>query len=1174
MWPVHAAYLFFLLPKKHTSMKKKNVTSSFMQNTLCTLIFMCNILSARGQNLVLNPSFETLTAAGCPPNVSYAKIYDPVHPSTPIDDFTQRVDSHCKSWKAVTYASPDYYHECNTFTNCASSVPLSWYRMAGVPVNCRGYQRVHTYNSGDESSAYTGIYCNLNWCEYIMGSFSHPLEANKLYHIRFQVSCAEMTTRAVRGIGAFVTNSTFTSSRTPLFSGRLVDSLENVVHTNIVSSQFITDTAQWVEISGYYQATGGEDAIIIGYFGENGEDDYITIPSGPNCTSGEYYTSYYFIDDVSVFETSCDDACFVNIQAEGKINTPYGPYVGISCADDSVQLNAYTPCKEYSFEWFPKEGLSNAYIRNPKANPSTWSVTYSVVATCSSCLSACIVKDSIIVGRQAPKPAPFEMLYALETGDTHQPLRSQNYGLTYAGPDCGYVMSGKAQQTIFPDEQCFSLIQTKSNGDLDWAKAYQRDTADAQHFCNGYSVKKFSVKNMADNTWRDGGYVVVGDSKNSSSSTWDAHIFTTDLVGNMLQSKVIGGTKDDQLRDVIITKDHKIAAAGSSRSFSPNSEQGVFMLVCDSALNFTTGNPYDQRLWAQSWYIQDHKIEIHKVIECADSSFIVVGNIDSNIARVRPMGRIFVGGITKNGQFVWAKTYSALTGSHGENGVSAVEVNDSEVVVLANTFTNPLTELEDREVMIIKIKHKNGAWVWSRKITSWPARQDFPYDIKMNKDGTLAILSCSGPSISNPAGSDPGDIVVIHMNAEGNAILGSSNKFFTNDYDEPCYDLLLENDKKIVGGNIRKDRNNFYLARTNSMGTASCSGTQGFDWWPQGVWIDTLEDKYVNIGDGHKVFLPLSPVRSGFLVHIEIANKLSEIPLKVLASTKCSSIGCGDIHYSTITLNGDFGSSVGCGVPSMASDLNPKCLVYPGFTHGDFAIDHSAALVQPYWIATDHTGNGSNIFIADGPLDGNKRAWYQQVPVEEGKNYIFCIWAKNTCQICSVNPSLELRINGAEGEVIAPATTLSFDDGWYNLSGYYTATATGLAELDVMIKGNPDYNGNDFALDDINFYPLDGSGMPRPATRQEIVSGKIHSLFPNPLKHGDILTLAYNADKYISLTLEITDVTGRKIQEFDYPVKTGNNSINIPTDMLIAGTYFLSIRSVQGKETIKFTVTN
>ena len=69
----------------------------------------------------------------------------------------------------------------------------------------------------------------------------------------------------------------------------------------IISHTSLTDTINWMRISGYYQASGGEQYITIGNFSTdiNTDTSYIQ--------HGSYSGSYYLIDDVSIIKVAgCD----------------------------------------------------------------------------------------------------------------------------------------------------------------------------------------------------------------------------------------------------------------------------------------------------------------------------------------------------------------------------------------------------------------------------------------------------------------------------------------------------------------------------------------------------------------------------------------------------------------------------------------------------------------------------------------------------------------------------------------------------------------------------------------------------------------------------------------------------------------------------------------------------
>ena len=65
------------------------------------------------------------------------------------------------------------------------------------------------------------------------------------------------------------------------------------------SGVFLTDTLNWMQVSGTYTATGGETYITIGSFNSDANTD--TIDYG---TANGSKQAYYFLDDISVVDCS------------------------------------------------------------------------------------------------------------------------------------------------------------------------------------------------------------------------------------------------------------------------------------------------------------------------------------------------------------------------------------------------------------------------------------------------------------------------------------------------------------------------------------------------------------------------------------------------------------------------------------------------------------------------------------------------------------------------------------------------------------------------------------------------------------------------------------------------------------------------------------------------------
>jgi len=121
---------------------------------------------------------------------------------------------------------------------------------------------------------------------------------------------------------------------------------------------FITDTLNWMEVSGTFIASGTEAYLTIGNFYDDANTATSIVNAGAN-----YFVIYLLIDDVSVEEV---------FPAKAKNDTLI--YQG-----DSTIIGNNTS-EAALFNWQPSAGLSCTNCPNPKASP-TITTTYTVTKT-------------------------------------------------------------------------------------------------------------------------------------------------------------------------------------------------------------------------------------------------------------------------------------------------------------------------------------------------------------------------------------------------------------------------------------------------------------------------------------------------------------------------------------------------------------------------------------------------------------------------------------------------------------------------------------------------------------------------------------------------------------------------------------------------------------------------
>jgi len=227
--------------------------------TLCQILWLSavfallNSLSITGQNLVVNPSFETYSS--CPDQLDGVALLPAWTPAT-------------------EFGHPDFYSECALYDD-GVQVPENWIGNQ-YALNGESYLGLLAYTASGDIR------------DYAQNKLSEPLEAGRCYEFSMNVSLMERSECALKNIGVFFSNEHVEG---PGF-GFLDMEADIVNHTG----RFLDNQNGWTTIRGYYQANGGEEYLIIGNFTPLAEIDCLEVM---NDFQGEFL-SYYIIDDVNL----------------------------------------------------------------------------------------------------------------------------------------------------------------------------------------------------------------------------------------------------------------------------------------------------------------------------------------------------------------------------------------------------------------------------------------------------------------------------------------------------------------------------------------------------------------------------------------------------------------------------------------------------------------------------------------------------------------------------------------------------------------------------------------------------------------------------------------------------------------------------------------------------------
>ena len=229
-----------------SSIKLKIIAVSFL------LIICCSLLHS--QNLVPNPNFEQYDT--CPNGLNEM--------------------SRCMYWKAFR-ASPDYFNECS-----------STYLMA-PPNAAWGFQYPHSGNAYASFATYNWDHIgHPNYREHLGVQLISPLVIGTKYYISFFISTCytrQYSNIATNKIGALVTTYQYSLPESTTYA------LPNAC--TIEEDSIITDSINWVKISGSFVADSAYKFLVIGNFYDDNHIDTLHLPYNNFSQSGGYY-----VDDV------------------------------------------------------------------------------------------------------------------------------------------------------------------------------------------------------------------------------------------------------------------------------------------------------------------------------------------------------------------------------------------------------------------------------------------------------------------------------------------------------------------------------------------------------------------------------------------------------------------------------------------------------------------------------------------------------------------------------------------------------------------------------------------------------------------------------------------------------------------------------------------------------------
>jgi hypothetical protein len=279
--------------------------------------------------------------------------------------------------------------------------------------------------------------------------------------------------------------------------------------------------------------------------------------------------------------------------------------------------------------------------------------------------------------------------------------------------DGGYIITGNTPSFGSQGYDDVWLIKTNANGDTQWTKKFG-----GSYYDEGISVQQT----------KDGGYFIAGDTWSFGAGHCDIRLIKTNIDGDTLWTKTLGGSNNEYVSEAMQTKDEGYIIIGWTNSFGAGHRDAWLIktnYIGDTLWTKTFGGSGDD--WGQS--IQQTSDEGYILTILKDSS----GDMNGDVWLIKT---------TVTGDTIWTKTFG---GNEWDGGNSVRQTKDGGYIITG--YTNSFG-VDSADVWLIKTK-ASGDTLWTK--TFGGSSDDDGISIQQTKDGGYII---TGYTRSFSAGED------------------------------------------------------------------------------------------------------------------------------------------------------------------------------------------------------------------------------------------------------------------------------------------------------------------------------------------------------------------------------------------------------------------------------------
>lgn len=341
--------------------------------------------------------------------------------------------------------------------------------------------------------------------------------------------------------------------------------------------------------------------------------------------------------------------------------------------------------------------------------------------------------------------------------------------------DGGYIITGSTESFGAGGSDVW-LIKTNANGDTMWTKTYGGTDSDV-----GYSVQQTL----------DSGYVITGYTRSLGAGGADVWLIKTDIGGNMLWNKTLGGSGDDIGYSLDKTSDGGYIITG----FAELQVVGNYPWLIKT-------NSSGDTLWTKTKIFGlSHYNSGKSVKQTSDGGYIIAGNWGHAFSRDAGLIKT-----DANGDTMWTKHFNGKGGPFrwGDVGNSVQQTGDGGYIITGYTGYFNWTGTQYPDLWLIKTD-SNGDTLWTKTYsdrldTTWSGYWEEGKSVEQTSDGGYII---TGFTELSGAGND---IWLIRINPNGDTLW---TKTFGNSGYDCGYSVQQTNDGGyIIVGSIGNSGDN------------------------------------------------------------------------------------------------------------------------------------------------------------------------------------------------------------------------------------------------------------------------------------------------------------------------------------------------------------------------------